>query len=512
MAAPVPARAPPILSPRLSLGQLDDSALATKAGAALAARIKERLARHRRQALDDPGEYDLDFAGGGDAFVDIVSGDSGLQAALQNARDISDQTATVAALLSILYTILPIQKITVTGVLEPQGDGGAAITLGILDGSKQKGAVRLVVPAAKDAPDACLKLAPACAVWIQYEGASLLRGVEPRPDEAVSHASVREGLDRQLEDDLAGAETAYAEALRQNDRNWAACVNLALLRARSDGTAESYASSIAILSDTLAEFRSELARNNPDPRQPLRIDDQGYYRLAYQLAAVELNAATAGLHVAVAGRTLAPAELFDEAVRNAVILEMDALALLLSYRRRERRRPGFRRKLSPQERRVRSFLCRTVMPSTDVVWAAARRARNPDVADVVLGPVLTRARATAQPTAPNPFQRRPRSPCEAEPVSYRVFYNLACFLASASRDERGARAQELRRAALGDLREALRGAYGARRHELIRWAQSDPSLAPLSNGPSAPEFAELVARYGSPTEPATGVSPRRGRR
>jgi hypothetical protein len=131
----------------------------------------------------------------------------------------------------------------VTGVLEPPSGGGeAAITMAIFDGSKQKGSVRLTVPATATAAtdiDAYLRLAPACAVWLQYEGAALLRGVDPVPDEAVSYARVREGFDRQLAGDVDGAKTAYEQALSENDRNWAARVNLALAAARLVGARSS---------------------------------------------------------------------------------------------------------------------------------------------------------------------------------------------------------------------------------------------------------------------------------
>jgi hypothetical protein len=44
----------PILNPGLSVGQLDDSAVDPKVGAALAGRIKECLSRYRSQAIGEP--------------------------------------------------------------------------------------------------------------------------------------------------------------------------------------------------------------------------------------------------------------------------------------------------------------------------------------------------------------------------------------------------------------------------------------------------------------------------
>ena len=141
-----------ILSPRLSLAPIDDSSHKDKLGEALSARIREQLQRDREEALGVGDDYDLDYGNGREDFVNIVSGSGALQNALKNARDISDQTKVVAALLDLLYGILPIRKISVVGVLEPPAGREACATFSLQDDVQQAAAITLSVPAAADPP------------------------------------------------------------------------------------------------------------------------------------------------------------------------------------------------------------------------------------------------------------------------------------------------------------------------------------------------------------------------
>src|SRR5262249_9821632 len=142
----------------------------------------------------------------------------------------------------------------------------------------------------------------------------------------------------------------------------------------------------------------------------------------------------------------------------ALELEQKAKAVLTSYRRKERvrraRRLWFRRKLSRQEKRLRSFLRETVVPSTDVVWAAAAR---PEHSLIFAASILADVRRAAGG--------------QNGKLSYRVFYNLACYDASQNDDD------DL---ALDELQEAFRrSGGGGRLLELHRWAQLDPALRSL---------------------------------
>lgn len=107
------------VAPRLSFNAFDDSA-GSKCAAALSARIEEELMRQRDKALNagPADEYDLDLSSGVEAFVDLVSGQSPLQNALTSAGSVSDQTKLVAAIIGALYWLLPIQRLTVSGVME----------------------------------------------------------------------------------------------------------------------------------------------------------------------------------------------------------------------------------------------------------------------------------------------------------------------------------------------------------------------------------------------------------
>jgi tetratricopeptide (TPR) repeat protein len=246
-----------VLSPRLSLGPLDDGALGdSKIGAAFAAQIKERLQRYREEALRaDAPDYDLDFDTARDEFADLVSDSGALSKSLEKARDVSDHTKVVGALVDLLHAALPIPRLTVTGVCDPPARAGAAATLSLENNAKLKAAVRLTGPPLTTDPTGAdyLRLAQPSAVWVQYEVARVLGGRKLPPNAAESYALVREGLDRQLDGLIDAAQKAYEQALQLNPRNWAALVNLAVLEARRQGD---YAHSTTILAEALDEMRT----------------------------------------------------------------------------------------------------------------------------------------------------------------------------------------------------------------------------------------------------------------
>lgn len=253
-----------VLAPRLSFGLIGDEAMDKKLGAPITARIKERLGHLRDDALDHVSGYgldfyDLDFGGPQQNFADLVSGNGGLKSALESASDISEQTKTVAALLSVLYTLLPIKRFEVSGVLEPSASTGAAITL-VLEESNRFGAATTLQgpPPAGGDPDAAeyLQLADPAAVWIQYEVARALRDEDGDPARAKSHALVREGFDCYGEGELEAARTRYQRALQMNKDNWAAYVGLAIADARLGGE---FLASIKSLEEGLERMRRVLS-------------------------------------------------------------------------------------------------------------------------------------------------------------------------------------------------------------------------------------------------------------
>jgi tetratricopeptide (TPR) repeat protein len=227
-----------ILGPRLSLSALDDSSHSDdKIGASIAARIKEQLQRFRDEALAaELDDYDIDHGSGSEDFFDIVSGSGAVQDAINSARDISDQTKTVAAVLDLVYGLLPIRKITVDGALEAADGSEARMTLTLQDGVQQRGAVTLTAPTKDNGNPKSgdyARLAKPAAVWVNYEVARLIRGDRTAPPEgAASYALLREGVDRENDKQYEAAEQAYVDAILLNRENWAARANLAILRAR----------------------------------------------------------------------------------------------------------------------------------------------------------------------------------------------------------------------------------------------------------------------------------------
>ena len=143
----------------------------------------------------------------------LSPGNGALQNALNNARDISDQTKLVAAVLDLLYGILPIRKISVAGVLEPPAGREASATFSLQDDVQQAAAITLSVPTTADPVYAdYARLARPAAVWIQYEVTRALKYDDELPASAPSsYALLREGIDRQNEANTAEAEGAHRE-------------------------------------------------------------------------------------------------------------------------------------------------------------------------------------------------------------------------------------------------------------------------------------------------------------
>jgi hypothetical protein len=248
-----------LIGPRLAVADFDDTSCGDgiKVGTAVAARVKTWYQRYRDRALREAERYDLDYSAGAEKFVNIVSGNGALQDAIDNAKDISDQSKTVAALLGLLYSVLPIHKFSVAGTLDRAGADEVAATLTLQDGSKQIAGHTLTAataqPNAATAPD-YLRLARPTALWVHYETTRLAANGEMSPDTGASYAQLREGIDRQEEGDPVAAERAYEEALRFDSRNWAALVNLASLRARQQNRVPE---AIALIEGGLEQIRRD---------------------------------------------------------------------------------------------------------------------------------------------------------------------------------------------------------------------------------------------------------------
>jgi hypothetical protein len=203
------------------------------------------------------------------------------------------------------------------------------------------------------------------------------------------------------------------------------------------------------------------------------IEDPNYFRLAYQLAAMEVNAALdSKKRYSIGGREAAPDELLSrgEADAHVVIDQADQLLRLYAAKKNHRRRVVRWKhdRLSSREERLERFLLRTLRPSAALVLAGALRFQGKtEEADGWAASV--------------------RAQSENGGLAYRAYYNLACYHAAIDQG-----------LALHDLREAILRAGGSRRAELIESARHDPSLAPLNDSNA---FKELLDRYSVPESP-----------
>lgn len=246
-----------MLSPRLTLAALGD-ATGQSVGATVDARMKMHLAESRRLALlREAPAYEMDRSTPAEDFADLIAGDSGLKSALEKASESSDQLKIVAALLTLMYTLLPTQRLTVTGILEPVTGPCATATLNLDEGGRPVAAATLrgstPEPARALAAGDFVDLAAPAAIWVQYEVARAIRGdIDRGPDAAISYALVREGLEKQRAGDAAGARHKFSQARELDGRNWAAGLNLAMTEAR---LARNYDRAIEILDSAFQEIQ-----------------------------------------------------------------------------------------------------------------------------------------------------------------------------------------------------------------------------------------------------------------
>jgi tetratricopeptide (TPR) repeat protein len=227
-----------LIGPRLSIEPISDDAADGKAGAPLAAAIKEDMQVLREEALAplSSDDYDLDWPAPQEAFAEFVSDEAGLKNALEKASDISEQAKTVAAILSIVYWTLPIKRLTLSGVAGPT-HGGAGIAVGLEENGKLAASTTIaskVVNADPKVPD-YVDLATAVAVWTQFGIGCILAGQPITPEGAQSFALLRQGIDAAKQPGSESVARNYLqEAIRLDSENWAAYVAMASMPAEDD--------------------------------------------------------------------------------------------------------------------------------------------------------------------------------------------------------------------------------------------------------------------------------------
>ena len=440
-----------MLSPRLTLASLGDGS-GHDIGATLDARIRMQLAESRRLALLHEGPaYEMDRSTPAEDFAELVAGDSGLKSALEKASESSDQLKIVASVLTLLYTLLPTQRLTVSGIVEPVTGPCATATLYLDDGGRPVAAATLrgsIPDIARDLTAAdFVELAAPAAIWVQYEVArAIRRDMDRGPDAAVSYALVREGMEKQRAGDVAGARSRFSQARELDDRNWAASLNLAMTEAR---LANDYERAIEILDCAFQAIQHASPQKDRAPGERPHIADADYYRLGYQLAAQLMNRAAAPQDRRRGQPSGAAAIINQDPLAVARQLLDDAAIVRRSIAARSRSRLR-RRRPAPQEYRLQTFLAETIEPCCALI--AARRLHQLGRAD------------EAQPLVDDVLGRARRGE-----LSYRAYYSLACLEANDGDDSD----------AILYLSRALYKAPRARRAELAEWAQSDPGFASL---------------------------------
>jgi hypothetical protein len=221
--------------------------------------------------------------------------------------------------------------------------------------------------------------------------------------------------------------------------------------------------------------------------------DANYYRLAYQLAAQQLNRAVGIRERTIKERGAIPRLhrlVGDDGISAGNEVAKNARLVLDWYDSREKEARKWwpdQRKLKPPERRLQHFLSGTVEPCAILVVAGAlvNHGKHDEAAAYLA----------------NFDDRRSR-----DDWSYRAYYNLACYEAARGHSvtpQRGLQAEAIEddpfELALAAFRAAMRKVHGRSRRELVRWAQKDPSLRPLRNDKRfGPSFLALLKRYEVP--------------
>jgi hypothetical protein len=232
------------------------------------------------------------------------------------------------------------------------------------------------------------------------------------------------------------------------------------------------------------------------------LREANYYRLAYQLAAQELNRALERTQDALASagtsEHVAPALDNGDGLDPAEHLAVDARQMIAWFDQRDENSRWWRRdprKLERTEERLRRFLVKTIEPCAELVVAGALVHRG--------RPADAERRVTAL------LEKRSR-----EELSYRSTYNLACYEVTVGsvKSRKGSQSADAAskrqpkrpqdkwfNLALEDLRRAFRSKHGHFRAALVSWAEMDPSLQPLkADAKFGSMFEALLAQYATP--------------
>ncbi len=460
------------VSPRVSIEAFaDDAAGDGKPGGPLGAKLKQALLEAWEDlSTEDPPAYDLGRPSARQKVAELASDNPAVKSGLEKAGSLSEQTKVVAALLSLLYVLLPIRRFTLSGTLSPPA-AVADATLLLEREAKLEATVTLTAPAAAAVGETAkagagdyVRLAVPAAVWTEYEVARLLAGYPADHEEALSYVTLREGLTLLGERKAEEAGDSFRKAILLNRRNWAAYMSLATAY---NSSAATYLRSLATLEYALGEMRehhddgeeSVPKRKPPFDMRPY-LADVSYYRMAYSLASRLTNGVTDPDRGPLLAQRPPDAPTVPE-VCERLLGEADEMVAWCRHRDYWGKGtiwPG----LKPSEQQLWTFLTDSVRPSMKVLLATAMLKSDAGSARAKIAEVREMESAPA---------------AERGKLNYRTYYNLACFEAiPGSAGPGGAFDAEQ---AIADLETAIRMAPGDQRAGLLVAAKQDDSLATL---------------------------------
>jgi tetratricopeptide (TPR) repeat protein len=233
-----------IRRPALSIQLLGDSGLAeNKLGSATTTLLKEKIE-------PGPGKNGLTVSGE----------DSPEESWIQRVGEIGEPAKIGAAVVAFLATLLPRRRIKLSGEIQPKatvGGPGISVELDrkfISEASVTLWAKDFYLPVGQeDEVDTVRRLTTPAAAWVSHKATDVTGGEPLAAGRAMSWARFRAGFEWQQEGDREMAKKLYGAAVAMDERNYAARVNLGLLRA-GDGD---YSGAIKLIERALEIIEAE---------------------------------------------------------------------------------------------------------------------------------------------------------------------------------------------------------------------------------------------------------------
>lgn len=233
-----------IRRPALSIQMLGDSGLGEhKLGRATTALLKEKI---------EPGS--------GRNGLDVSGEDSPEESWIQRVGEIGEPAKIGAAVVAFLATLLPRRRIKLSGEIQPKaavGGSGISVELDrkfISEGSVTLWAKDFYLPVSgEDEVDTIRRLTMPAAAWVSHKATDVTEGKPLAAGRAMSWARFRAGFEWEQDGEREMAKKLYGAAVAMDDKNYAARVNLGLLRA-GDGD---YPEALELIERALAIIEAE---------------------------------------------------------------------------------------------------------------------------------------------------------------------------------------------------------------------------------------------------------------